>query len=269
MEDKIGKLIGSGGTSDVYEWGDSEVIKIYKSHINDYVINHERNIGVLLNEYSLNIPKCIGLIDYNGDRAIIYERIKGKVMAETVLEEEFSIETAKSFAQMHYDIHKNEIRELPSQYDFLRNRILELKNILGEEYPTLLKLLDTIPIENKLCHGDYQPMNVIGDANKYIVIDWNGACSGNPILDVAWSYMTLNSPYIGYLLGDRFDIITDFSEHYLTSYCELSGIKKVHILNYLPIVAARRLYDNNGCDNEISSQEREWLLKFIRMEAVL
>lgn len=136
---------------------------------------------------------------------------------------------------------------------------------MGDKTTPLLKLLDSIPIDNKLCHGDYQPLNIIGEADKYIVIDWNGACSGNPVLDVAWSYMTLNSPIIKHLLGKLIsEIFVNFTKDYLSCYCIISGVKQEQILKCLPIVAARRLYDNNMCDNENSRQEREWLFNIIR-----
>ncbi|ABX41625.1 aminoglycoside phosphotransferase family protein [Lachnoclostridium phytofermentans] len=266
MEDMLGKLVGSGGTSNVYEWGNNEVIKIYKPRIEENTINNEMYIGQFLNKFSLNIPKCIGSIDYNGKKALIYERIYGNVMAEPLLKGVYDIELANKFAQMHYDIHKKTIEELPSQNEFLKKRILELKDTLGEKATlSLLNLLDDIPNDFKLCHGDYQPLNIIGEANEYIVIDWNGACIGNPILDVAWSYMTLNSPVVEYLLGDLVsDLFSKFAKDYLSYYCKLSGIKQVSVLKCLPIVATRRLYDNNMNDNENSRIEREWLFSFIR-----
>ena len=68
MEKILGKQVGSGGTSNVYEWGDTEVIKIYKPHIEDNVIDNEMHIGQLLNRFLLNIPKYMGSIDYYGKR---------------------------------------------------------------------------------------------------------------------------------------------------------------------------------------------------------
>jgi aminoglycoside phosphotransferase len=265
MESIIGKHVGSGGTSNVYEWGNSEIVKIYKPHVTDDVIHNEAYIGQLLNKFSLDIPRYIGSIDFNGKKALIYERINGKVMAELLLKGYYETELAYKFAQIHYDIHKKAIDELPSQYDFLKNRILKLRSILRDKTTSLISLLDNIPIDNKLCHGDYQPLNIIGDTNKYVVIDWNGACSGNPILDVAWSYMTLNSPIINHLLGELIsEIFANFANDYLSCYCKLTGIHGEQILNCLPIVATRRLYDNNLYDNDNSRQEREWLFNFIR-----
>lgn len=112
MEYMIGKLVGSGGTSDVYEWGNTEVVKIYKSYVANDVINNEMFIGQLLNKFSLDIPKYNGSIDYNGKKALIYERINGEIMAEPLLKGIYKKELAIKFAQMHLDIHKIEVNYL-------------------------------------------------------------------------------------------------------------------------------------------------------------
>lgn len=264
MKNNIGKELGSGGTSKVYEWGENEVIKVYKPHVTDDVIENEMYIGQILNHHSLAIPKLIDSINMDGKKALIYERIFGKIMAEPILQGVYNTELVHKFAQMHYDIHQKKISELPLQYDFLKNRMIELKSVLGDKTELLLKLLDSIPRESVLCHGDYQPFNIIGEGNEYRVIDWNGACLGNPILDVAWTYMTLSSPAIKQVLQEAIgELVYKLAKDYVTCYCELSGIQQEDIFRCLPITAARRLHDNNQQDNEISRSERPWLLKLI------
>jgi len=125
MESIMGSRVGRGGTSDVYEWGNSEIIKIYKPHISDDVIDNEIYIGQLLNNFSLDIPRYIGSIDFEGKKALIYERINGKTMAELLFFGYYETEISYKFAQMHYDIHMKVIDELPSQYNLLKNRILK------------------------------------------------------------------------------------------------------------------------------------------------
>lgn len=44
----------------------------------------------------------------------------------------------------------------------------------------------------------------------YVAIDWNGSCSGNPLLDVVWSYLTLNSPVIEAIYGKFMQIDDGF-----------------------------------------------------------
>jgi streptomycin 6-kinase len=264
MEDMIGKQIGSGGTSTVYEWGNNEVIKIFKSHVTDSTIDNEEYMVRILNNLSLDIPKYKRTIVIQGKKAIIYERVNGKALFESILEEQNTSDIVTRFTNLHYAIHNNNADDLPSQYDFLKRRIIELQSLLDVRASELIDILDSIPNDNKLCHGDYHPLNIIAAPDRYVVIDWNGACSGSPILDVAWSYMTLNSPAIRQVLGGTAaDIITVFVKNYINEYCRLAGWEEAQILNCLPIVAARRLYDNNMCDTEVSRYERDWLYDII------
>ncbi len=264
MENRIGRLLGSGGTSQVYEWDTDQVIKIYKAHVDDNVINNERYIGELLNKFILDIPKLLGSTFIKEKQALIYERIQGNVFADPLLHGCYEIRMAYQYAKMHYEIHKKITTELPSLHEMLRQRILSLQDKLEELQEglldSLLRLLDRIPHGQRLCHGDFQPFNIIGDETGYRVIDWNGACFGNPCLDVAWSYMTLNSPVVDHLLSDAIArVFRKFNEDYLLHYCDLSGINRQKILECIPIVAARRLHDNVYHDNGTAKIEKDWL----------
>jgi hypothetical protein len=274
---RIGKLLGSGGTSDVYEWEEDSVIKIYKPHVDDNVINNERFIGELLNKFSLDIPKLIGSVCIKDRQALIYERVQGEIFGQLLLLGVYDKRMAYQYARMHYEIHKKTISVLPSLHEMLKKRILTLRDKLedkrigmleGKLVP-LLNLLEHIPLKQNLCHGDFQPLNIIGNDNEYRVIDWNGACSGNPILDVAWSYMTLLSPVVDHLLSESVaKVFREFNEDYLHNYCELSGIHKQQIIDCLPIVAARRLYDNVFNGNETSKLELDWLYRLVEREVL-
>ncbi len=261
VEYLIGKQIGAGGTSTVYEWGNHEVIKIFKPHMSEDAITYEEYIGTILNKFALEIPRFIRSIEMDGKKALIYERVNGSVLLDSIFEGGGQPDMAYRYAKMHHDIHRCSITELPSQYEFLKRRVVEMKPALGDKAEKLLDLLDSIPDDIKLCHGDYQPLNILTCNGKYIAIDWNDACFGNPVLDVAWSYQTLNSPAIRFHFDETVaNLAIALSREYLMHYSKLSGIDEGQIIRCLPIVAARRLYDNNLNENDISRWEHDWLM---------
>ena len=50
-----------------------------------------------------------------------------------------------------------------------------------------------MPKHTKLCHGDFNPSNIIvGDDGKLYVIDWVHASQGNASADVARTYLLLS-----------------------------------------------------------------------------
>lgn len=264
MESMIGELIGSGGTSSVHEWGNSEVIKVFKPNVPIEVIKNEEYIGSILKNSSLCIPKYIRTIELNNRIALIYERANGKTLAEIMFQTTDQYDMAANFAKMHFEVHRCHIDELPSQHDMLKRRILRMRSFLGEDTEKMLDLLDSLPIENKLCHGDFHPLNILMDCDKYTILDWNGSCSGNPLSDVAWSYLTLKSPVIEQMYGQLIsNMVAEFSNEYLNHYCQYANVDKNNILKCLPIVAIRRLDDNITCETDASKYENDWLKTII------
>ena len=54
----------------------------------------------------------------------------------------------------------------------------------------LLTRLESMPKHNKVCHGDFNPSNVIvGKNGKMTVVDWAHATQGNASADAAMTYL--------------------------------------------------------------------------------
>ena len=96
----------------------------------------------------------------------------------------------------------------------------------------LLNGLKDMPDGDRLCHGDFHPMNVLGEASQPMVIDWPNACRGDPAGDVCRSYLILK------LHAD------EVAEPYLDAYCRAAGVPPHAILNWLAYVAAARLAED-------------------------
>jgi thiamine kinase-like enzyme len=265
MENSLGKLIGSGGTANVYEWTNNKVIKVFKPHVPVEVIKYEEYMGRMLNETELHIPKYIETIELNGKLSIVYERAYGRQMVEILIETTNKSIIAENFARVHYEIHQCYIEKLPTQNSMIHWRLSRMRSNLGTDIKRIEDLINSLPIENKLCHGDFHPLNILVDCDKYTVLDWNDCCLGNPILDVGWSYLTLNSPSIEAVYGQVMaNTIKDFSNEYLKYYCKYANVDKREILEYLPLAAMRRLDDNISCETDISKYENNWLRNIIK-----
>jgi aminoglycoside phosphotransferase (APT) family kinase protein len=89
-----------------------------------------------------------------------------------------------------------------------------------------------MPDGDHLCHGDFHPRNVLGEASQPIVIDWPNACCGDPAADVCRSYLILK------LHAD------EVAEPYLDAYCQVARVRRQTILDWLPYIAAARLAED-------------------------
>ena len=88
---------------------------------------------------------------------------------------------------------------------------------------------------DKLCHGDFNPSNIIVTANDDVyIIDWAHATQGNASADVARTYLLF------YLNGKE-----EFADKYLNLFCERTDTAKQYVQKWLPIVAASQSVKGN------------------------
>ena len=82
----------------------------------------------------------------------------------------------------------------------------------------------------KLCHGDFQPNNIIvtTDGTMY-VLDWVHACLGNACADAARTYLLLC------LIGQ------EIADKYMDLFCDKTDTDRRYLQQWLPLVAATQL----------------------------
>lgn len=177
----------TGFTADVEKYDDQTLAKIYRDYVPQADIDREILCTECVQGKGLPVPEYRGFITYQGRRAILLEFIKGesmmKVLSSGTAEPE---ELADDFAKIHYDMHQ-------CAADGLEKGKMRLERLLRLSEPNLgtdlttrcLKLLDTLPEGNRLCHNDFHPGNIIYGDGSMIAIDWSDATSGNPLADVA------------------------------------------------------------------------------------
>ena len=105
-----------------------------------------------------------------------------------------------------------------------------------------------MPKGNFLCHGDFNPSNIIlSEDGKVYVIDWAHATQGNPCADAARTYLLF--------------CLSGFAEEgnkYLELYCQKANKKLRDVQGWLPIVAASQSVKGN-------EEEREFLLSWVNV----
>jgi RIO-like serine/threonine protein kinase len=103
-----------------------------------------------------------------------------------------------------------------------------------------------MPKHNKVCHGDFNPTNIIitPDGTPYIV-DWAHATQGNASADVARTYLLFC------LNGDE-----EGARLYLDLFCKKSNTAKKYVQKWMPIVAASQSVKGH-------EQEAEFLASWV------
>ena len=74
--------------------------------------------------------------------------------------------------------------------DKLARQINSLKDLDATARYELLTRLESMPKHDKVCHGDFNPSNVIvGKNGKMTIVDWAHATQGNASADAAKTYL--------------------------------------------------------------------------------
>lgn len=242
---KLDKIIAVRTDKTVYRDGDL-AIKVFdegysKANILNEALNHAR-----VEETELQIPKLIEVGMIEGKWAIVTEFIEGVTLAQLMEENpEKYDEYLELFVDLQMVTHAQKAPNLNKLKDKMHRKISET----GLDATTRYELhtrLEAMPNHKKVCHGDFNPTNIIinNEGIPYI-LDWSHATQGNASADVARTYLLFC------LSGD-----TKNADKYLNMFCKKSDTPKQYVQKWLPIVAASQSVKGKP-------EEKEFLLHWV------
>lgn len=191
------------------------------------------------------MPEIIGATKVDGKWALEYSFIKGKTLDEIMREQPRSEELLGKMADLHVEVNSLHSAKLSRLKDYLKRSIEGLDMIDDVKKYELLTKLAAAEDSSCVCHGEFMPENIVVNENGMYVVDWFKAKQGNPLADVARTYL-------GFCLRHR----TESAEKYLRLYCQKAQVDKSKVQEWLPIVAAAQLKFKRP-------EERELLLTWI------
>ncbi len=201
--------------------------KFPKSDILNEALNHAR-----VEETGLPIPALRAVSVINGKWTISMDYIEGKTLEQIMEEDPDNIEKyMNDFVNLQLKVQSCKAPLLNKLKDKMNRKI----SSLGGQVDATIRYelhtrLDSMPSHNKLCHGDFNPSNIIIDneGNPHI-IDWSHATQGNASADAARTYLL-------FALRHK-----EFADMYLDTFCRKSDTAKQYVQQWLPIVAASQL----------------------------
>ena len=194
---KIGQRLGTGNTAHVYEWGATEIIKVF--HDRQAAVHEAtkeaRNAKLIDQLFHLRAPRFTGVVEFEGKPALIYEKIVGPTMLRACIEPTFKSvsEHAKVMAQIQHELHQAKMEYSPNLKRELAICISNAHALSAEEKTIVLDKLETLPEGQALCHYDFHPGNIMLSPNGPIIIDWLNALVGNQAADLARTFMLLDA----------------------------------------------------------------------------
>ena len=229
----------------VYKDGDT-VLKIFnedfsKSDVLNEALNQSR-----VEETGLHIPKVLEVMKIDGKWAIRTEYVPGKTLQQLIDENpDKKDEYLETLVDLQMLVHSKRSPLLGKLKDKMNRKIDQTKLDATTRYE-LHTLLESMPKHSKVCHGDFNPSNIIisDDGTPYI-LDWSHVTQGNASADVA------RTDLLFWLAGDK-----ETAEKYLKLFCKKSDTARQYVEKWLPIVAASQSVKGKP-------EERELLLSWV------
>lgn len=242
---KLDNIIAERTNKKIYRDG-NKCIKIFDECYSKADVLNEALNQARIEETGLNIPKILEILMIDGKWAIVTEYIEGKTLSQYMAESpEKTDEYLELLVDLQFGVHSKRAPLLNKLKDKM-NRKISQTNLDATTRYELHTRLEGMPKHTKVCHGDFNPSNIIikADGTPYI-IDWAHATQGNASADVARTYLL-------FCLDGKKDI----ADKYLDLFCKKTDTAKQYVQKWMPIVAASQSVKGN-------ENEREFLLSWI------
>jgi aminoglycoside phosphotransferase (APT) family kinase protein len=225
----VGCILGSGKEAEVFEFG-SEVLKLYKPAAPKRSAFREAATLALVESLGLPAPQVRGVQQIEGRWGIVMTRAEGPSFGDAVRRQPDLVPTyLKQMALLQRRVHSHQATQLASLKVRLEANIRQL-TVMGEtQKNALLNRLAGMPDGDRLCHGDFHPLNILGPLGHETLVDWLDATRGDPAADVCRSYVLIRR------------MAPKIAAAYVDAYVAASNESLERILSWLPFVAAARL----------------------------
>ncbi len=245
---KLDRVIAVRNNKTIYRDGD-RTVKVFNADYSKADVLNEALNQARIEETGIRMPHVLEVTMVDGKWAIVSEYIKGKTMAQLMAENpDKKDDYIGQLVELQLEMHSKTCTHLNKLKDKMSRKIAQSDLDATTRYD-LHTRLESMPKHNKVCHGDFNPSNIIiseEDGLPYI-LDWSHATQGNASADAARTYLLF------WLNGD-----IDGAKLYLDLFCEKSRTAKQYVQKWMPIVAASQSVKGNA-------KEREFLLSWVNV----
>ena len=238
-------IIAQRPNKTIYRDG-NRCIKLFDAEFSKADILNEALNQARVEETGLNIPKIQEVTVVEGKWAIVTEFVEGKTLAQLMEENPDKIDAyLELFVDLQLQVHAQTCPLLNSLKDKM-NRKISASSLDATTRYELHTRLESMPKHKKVCHGDFNPSNIIlTEAGSAYILDWSHATQGNASADAARTYLLFM------LNGNE-----ELARKYLKLFCKKSNTAMQYVQKWMPIVAASQSVKGNA-------HEREFLLSWI------
>lgn len=239
--------IAKRATKSVYRDNDSTIKIFVENYSKADILNEALNQARVEEGTDLKVPKLKEVTKIDNRWALVSEYIEGKSLQELMDEKPEKIdEYLELFVNIQLEVLSKQVPLLNRIKDKFSRKLVETTLIDGDTTYELLQRLEGMKQTACLCHGDFNPSNIIiTDSGEHYIIDWAHVTRGSATADSARTFLIFS-----------LERKAELAEKYLNLFCEKGGYVKQDVQRWIPIVAATQLTKGN-------ENEAEFLKKWI------
>ncbi|MBP5295031.1 MAG: phosphotransferase [Lachnospiraceae bacterium] len=192
------EVIGEGANGKVYRMDPETIIKVYKSNDALFAIKRERELA--RKAFVLGIPTAIpyDVVRVGDQYGSVFELLKSRSFAKILRREPERLdELIRLSTELLQKIHGVELAagELPDRKKIALAWTKDFTGFLPDDIlAKLQKMIEEIPDNTHLLHGDYHMKNIMLQDGEPCLIDMDTLSQGDPIFE----FMAMYSAYIGF-----------------------------------------------------------------------
>lgn len=182
------EIVGRGAIGTVYRLDEDTIVKVYELPDSLPMIENEQKRAK--QAFLKGIPTAISydVVKVGDKYGSVFEMLKATTLNDVlVTSPERRDETVEGYARFIRQVHGVEMEpgELPEAKTVFLNYLVDLRSLLGETlYARLRELLEAVPDNMHIVHGDIQMKNVMLSGDEPMLIDMDTLCVGDPVFDL-------------------------------------------------------------------------------------
>lgn len=242
---KLDNEIAARPTKNVYRDNDCTIKLFVENYSKANILNEALNQARVEEVTDLNIAKLKEITKIDNRWALVSEHIEGTSLQELMDKNPEKLdEYLDLLVKIQLEVLSKQVPMLNPIKEKYKRKIMQSALISDNTKYELLQRLAGMKDHAKLCHGDFEPGNIIiKEDGTYYIIDWAHVTGGNASADAARTFLIFS------MQGK-----TELAEKYLELFAQKSGIAKHHIQLWIPIVAAVQLTKENEKEKELLSK---------------
>ena len=181
--------IGRGANGSIYRIDKDNVVKVYNNADALEDIQHEREVARLA--LILGIPTAISydVVRVGNSYGSVFELLNAKSFSKILANEPDKLDwCVGEYVEMLKRIHGTEVPKgkLPDMRETAISWAEFMQDYLPEEYAKkLLDLVEAVPYDDHMIHGDYHTKNLELQDDEVLLIDMDTLAVGHPVFELA------------------------------------------------------------------------------------